>query len=102
MKAKVVTFQIKPGRREAVIHLFNEFVIPGAKKLKGFKGGMLLTDPGTDRATSIALWETEEDIKASEESGYYKDWVEKLSDNLVLQPERVLLDVSNMVNLSFG
>jgi quinol monooxygenase YgiN len=100
MKAKVVTFQIKPGKRGDVIRLFEEFVIPGAKKQKGFKGGMLLTDPNTDKATSIALWETEEDIKASEAIGYYKEWVTKLSDAFALPPIRELYEVSNLVNLS--
>jgi heme-degrading monooxygenase HmoA len=102
MHAKVVTFQIKPGRRDDVSRLFNEFVIPGAKKFKGFKGGMLLTDQKTGKATSIALWETEEDITASEASGYYKEWVAKLSDNLASQPIREICEVSNLVNLTMG
>jgi len=100
MNAKVVTFQIKPGKQAELIRLFNEFVVPGAKKHKGFKGGMLLTDPNTEKATSVALWETEADIKASEASGYYKEWVAKLSDVLALPPSREIYEVSNMVNLS--
>jgi quinol monooxygenase YgiN len=100
MNAKVVTFQIKPGKQTEVVRLFEEFVIPGAKKQKGFKGGILLTDPNTGKATSIALWETEANIKASEASGYYKEWVAKLSDVLALPPVRELYEVSNLVNLS--
>ena len=100
MNAKVVTFQIKPGKQAELVRLFNEFVVPGAKKHKGFKGGMLLTDPNTGKATSVALWETEADIKASEASGYYKEWVAKLSDVLALPPSREIYEVSNMVNLS--
>jgi len=100
MNAKVVTFQIKPGKQAELTRLFNEFVVPGAKKHKGFKGGMLLTDPNTEKATSVALWETEADIKASEASGYYKEWVAKLSDVLALPPSREIYEVSNMVNLS--
>lgn len=102
MHAKVVTFQIKPGRRDDVSRLFEEFVIPGAKKFKGFKGGMLLTDPNTGKATSIALWETEEDIIAGEASGYYKEWVAKLSDNFASQPSREIYEVSKIVNLKIG
>jgi quinol monooxygenase YgiN len=100
MNAKVVIFQIKPGRQAEVVRLFEEFVIPGAKKQKGFRGGMLLTDPNTGKATSIALWETEADIRASEASGYYKEWVAKLSDVLTLPPVKELYEVSNLVNLS--
>ena len=100
MNAKVVTFQIKPGKQAEVVRLFEEFVVPGAKKQKGFMGGILLTDPTRGKATSIALWETEADIKASEASGYYKEWVAKLSDALALPPVRELYEVSNLVNLS--
>jgi len=100
MFAKVVNFQIKLGKRDEVVRLFQEFVIPGAEKQKGFKGGLLLTDSNTGKATSIALWETEADIKASEASGYYKEWVTKLSDVLATPPVRELYEVSNLVNLS--
>jgi quinol monooxygenase YgiN len=100
MYAKVVNLQIKPGKKDEVVHLFQEFVIPGAKKQKGFKGGLLLTDPNTNKAASVALWETEADIKASEASGYYKEWVAKLSDALAMPPVREIYEVSNLVNLS--
>ena len=102
MKAKLVKFQIKQGKRDEVIRLFEEFVIPGAKKQKGFTGGMLLTEPDTENATSIALWETEADLKASEASGYYKEWVAKLSDLLSRMPSREIYEVSNLANLSIN
>src|SRR5512135_3667371 len=100
MKAKVVKFQIKPGKRDEVIRLFEEFVVPGAMKQKGFTGGMLLTEPHTENATSIALWETEADIRASEASGYYREWVAKLGDLLSRVPSREIYEVSNLANLS--
>jgi quinol monooxygenase YgiN len=99
MNAKVVKFQFREGRRDDVIHLFEEFVVPGAKRQKGFMGGMLLTDPHTNYATSIALWETEGDIKASEASGYYKEWVVKLGDLLIRVPSREIYEVINLFNL---
>jgi len=100
MYAKVVTFQIKSGKRDEVTRLFQEFVIPGARKHKGFKGGLLLTDPKTGKGTSIGLWETEADIIASEASGFYKEWVAKLSDVFNAAPAREIYEVSNLVNLS--
>ena len=99
MHAKVVKFQIKPGKRDEVIRLFEEFVVPGAKKQKGFLGGMLLTDPHMNYATSISLWKTEDDIKASEASGYYKGWFAELSDLLSRVPSREIFEVSNLVNI---
>ncbi len=102
MKAKVVRFQIKQGKSDEVIRLFEEFVVPGAMKQKGFIGGMLLTESHTENATSIALWETEADIKASEAGGYYAEWVAKLGDLLLRVPSREIYEVSNLTNLSIN
>jgi heme-degrading monooxygenase HmoA len=102
MYAKVVIFQIKAGKRDEVARLFKEFVIPGAKKHKGFKGGLLLTDPKTGKGTSVALWEKEEDVIASEASGYYKEWVSKLSECFAAPPTREIYEVSNLVDLSLA
>ena len=99
MKAKVVKFQIKTGKRDEVIRLFEEFVVPGAMKQKGFTGGMLLTEPNTENATSIALWETEAEIRASEANGYYAGWVAKMSDLLSRLPSREIYEVSNLFNI---
>ncbi len=100
MYARVVTFQMRSGRRDEVIRLFQEFVIPGARKHKGFKGGLLLTDPNTEKGTSIGLWETEADIKASEASGFYKEWLAKLGDAFSAPPVRDIYEVSNLVDVS--
>src|SRR5271169_5180645 len=101
MYAKVVTFLIKPGERDEVIRLFHDFVVPGARKQEGFKAGLLLTDPDTGKGTSIGIWETEGDILASESSGYYKDWVTKLSAHFLVTPVRDIFEVSNLANLTF-
>ncbi len=102
MYAKVVTFQIKPGERGEVIRLFHDFVVPGARKQKGFKGGLLLTDPNSGKGTSIGIWETEGDILASESSGFYKDWVSKLSAHFLATPVRDIFEVSNLASLTFA
>jgi heme-degrading monooxygenase HmoA len=100
MHAKVVTFQIKPGMQEEVDRLFREVIVPSARKQKGFRGGMLLTDPDTGKGKSVALWETEEDIRESERSGFYQAWVVKLGDALSMPPVREIYKVSNLVGLS--
>ena len=99
MHAKVVAFQMKSGKRDEVTRLFKEFVIPGAKKQEGFKGGLLLTDPKTGKGVSVAFWETEADIVASETDGYYKEWVSELSEAFAAPPTREIFDVSILVDL---
>jgi len=100
MHAKVVTFHVQPGKRDEAVRIFKEYVIPAAKKQKGFKAGILLTEPDTGKGVSIGFWETEEDIKASEGSGYYQGWLSKFTDVFALPPLRELYEVSNLVNLS--
>jgi heme-degrading monooxygenase HmoA len=100
MHAKVVTFQIQPGKKEEAVRLFKEYVIPAAKKQKGFNAGLLLTEPGTGKGISIGLWNSEADIRASESGGFYQGWLAKFADVFASPPSRELYEVNNLVNLS--
>lgn len=100
MHAKVVTFQVKPGRHDEAVRIFDESVVPAAGQQKGFKAGMMLIDPGTGKGMSIGLWESEADIKASESSGFYQGWLAKFSEVFALPPAREVYRVGNLVNLS--
>jgi heme-degrading monooxygenase HmoA len=86
MKARVAVFNAKPGKREEAIDLFKNFVVPEAHKQKGFKGGLLLTNPDTGKGISIGLWETEADMTATESSGFYQQWVSKFADIFASPP----------------
>jgi heme-degrading monooxygenase HmoA len=61
-------------------------VVPAAQQQKGFKGGFLLSDPNTGKGVSIALWETEDDMKASETSGYLQEQIVKFAAVLAAPP----------------
>ncbi|HXX58507.1 MAG TPA: antibiotic biosynthesis monooxygenase [Thermodesulfovibrionales bacterium] len=86
MNARVAVFNIKSGKREEAIHLFKNFVVPEAHKQKGFKGGLLLTNPDTGQGMSIGLWETEADMTATERSGFYQKWVSRFTDFFTAPP----------------
>ena len=55
-----------------------------------------LTDPGTGKGMSVTLWETEEDLKAGESSGYFKEQIAKFGPLLVGPPTRDVLVVAAM------
>ena len=99
MHAKVVTFQIQPGKRDEAVRLFNESVIPAAMKEKGFRAGMLFTEPLTGKGISVGLWETEADIISSERSGFYQGWLAIFAGVFALPPTREIYEVSNLVHL---
>lgn len=68
MFARVSTFQGPPDQTAEGIRLAREQILPAARLQDGFQGIYLLFDRETGRSLSITLWETEADMKASEEA----------------------------------
>ena len=86
MYARVVTVQIQPGKMDEGTDIYRDSVVPAAQQQKGFKGGFLFSDPNTGKGVSIALWETEDDMKASETSGYLQEQILKFAAVLAAPP----------------
>ena len=59
-----------------------------ACKQKGFSGIYLLSDFNTGKSLSIAIWNSEEEALANEQSGYYKAQVDKFKDLMTAPPIR--------------
>jgi heme-degrading monooxygenase HmoA len=68
MFARVSTFQGSPDQTAEGIRIAREQILPVARLQDGFKGIYLLFDHESGRSLSITLWETEEDMQASEEA----------------------------------
>jgi heme-degrading monooxygenase HmoA len=68
MFARVSTFQGPPDQTAEGIRIAREQILPAARLQDGFKGIYLLFDHESGRSLSITLWETEEDMQASEEA----------------------------------
>ena len=94
MYARVVTSQFQPGKIEEGIQLFRDSVLSKARKQQGFKGVLLLTDPTTDTAVVVTLWETETDLKAGETSGYFQQQLSKVAQVFAAPPSREAYQVS--------
>ena len=94
MYARVVTVQVQQGKVDEAISIYRESVVPAAQQQNGFKGGFLLTDPNTGKGVSIALWDTEDDMKASETSGYLQEQIVKFAAVLAAPPTTEHYDVS--------
>jgi hypothetical protein len=65
MYARVNATEWNPEHVEHGMQLTEDTIIPAYQDCKGFKGYMLLTEPGGEKAMAITLWETEEDMEAS-------------------------------------
>jgi heme-degrading monooxygenase HmoA len=68
MFARVSTFQGPPDQTAEGIRIAREQILPAAKLMDGFKGIYLLFDRESGKSLSVTLWETEEDMRASEEA----------------------------------
>lgn len=86
MYARVTIVQVLPEKREESIGLFRDSVVPAAKQQQGFKGALMLTDPATGNGMSISLWETEDDMRAGETSGYFQEQAAKFAPLLAGTP----------------
>jgi len=94
MYAAVVSYKFKPDKMEEAVSIWRDSLLPIAKQKQGFKGGLLLTEPNTDKGIGIGLWETEADASAFENSGLFKQLVAKFGDVLVELPVREQYKVS--------
>ena len=68
MFARVSTFQGPPDQTAEGIRVAREQILPAARLMDGFKGIYLLYDRESGKSLSVTLWETEADMRASEEA----------------------------------
>jgi len=73
MHARVILGKVKHDKQDEAINIYKERVAPAAKEMKGFKSMNLLTDMNTNKFISISFWESENDMKAGESSGYLQE-----------------------------
>ncbi len=94
MHAGVLTFRVAPGKTEEAVLIYLGSVVPKMREQRGFRGGLVLSNPEVDEGYTITLWETEEDAKAYESSGTYQEQVAKFGNLLAEPPNRELYEVS--------
>jgi hypothetical protein len=57
---------VDPTRRDEVLAIIRERIIPGMKEIDGFVGFISLMDDGTQRARNVLLWETRDGAEQAE------------------------------------
>ena len=94
MHAGVLTFWVAPGKTEEAVLIYLGSVVPKMREQRGFRGGLVLSNPEVDEGYTITLWETQDDAEAYESSGAYREQVAKLGDTLAEPPTRKIYEVS--------
>jgi heme-degrading monooxygenase HmoA len=95
--ARVVSMEILPINMEEAIRIYRDLVVPAANEEPGFGGALMLADPYTGEGLSISLWESEEDMRASEASGFYHRKLNELDDLIISTPVRKHYEVAVQV-----
>ena len=93
MHARVTTSQARSEAVEEAIRIVQESILPAARQQPGFRGLIHLADRGTGKGLTLSLWETEAAMRASEESGYYREQLAKVATLLVTQPTTAAFEV---------
>ena len=57
---------VDSSKRDEILEMIRERIIPGLKEIEGFAGFISLTDPENSRARSVVLWETKEGAEEAE------------------------------------
>src|SRR5829696_7031438 len=68
MHARLTTLEATPDRMDDVTREVQEHVLPQLQQLDGFKGFIALRDRVSGRLRGVALWESEEALRATDEA----------------------------------
>ena len=79
---------------DEAVRIYVEDITPARKVKKGSRGGYFLTDRETGKGIAITLWDTKEDIIDTEESGFFKEQVDKFKDCWITPPAREIYEIS--------
>jgi heme-degrading monooxygenase HmoA len=68
MYARLTTLEAPPDRMDDTTSVVQEQVLPQLQQMDGFKGFIALRDRGSGKVRGLALWESEEALRATDEA----------------------------------
>lgn len=77
MHARILRFQTRVDSIDQASKLFNESVIPLCQKQKGYKGAFFIVDRETGNCVPVTLWDSEEDMLATEHNRFFQEQIVK-------------------------
>jgi quinol monooxygenase YgiN len=83
--SRVIMGRVDPNKHEEAFALFTDDIIPAAREQEGFRGANLFTNPQSGKFISTTIWKKEEDMIASDKSGYLQRQLDKVA-NMFTEP----------------
>ncbi len=71
MFARVTQLDVRPERLEEGHREIEEHVIPALRMQVGYSGGLLLANPEDGKLFAVTLWESEENMHATDEASHW-------------------------------
>jgi quinol monooxygenase YgiN len=93
MVARIVTFQLQPGKVDEMAEIAADSVIPLMQQQVGCKLITFVSDGEANKALAIGYWDSAADVQANEQSGTYQEQLNKVKHLLAAPPLRELFEV---------
>lgn len=88
MYARMTTIRTQPGKLGEALDIARDSIAPHAEEQPGFRSLIAFVDREDEEIVFFSLWETEDDLEAGENSGYYEEQIGKLASVLAGQATR--------------
>ena len=86
MYARIFKVQVDTTKIDGGVEIYEDGYVPAAREQKGFLGAMLLGDRKTGKGMAISMWESEDDARANEQSGFVQQVLGKFTEILTEAP----------------
>ena len=71
MFARVSQYEVQPERLQQGQRALEEHLIPALRMQPGYSGGLLLGNPEEGKVLAVSLWESEQDMHATDEASVW-------------------------------
>ena len=98
MFARITTYEGRPEGVDELRRAMTEHVMPALRRLAGFAGIYFLSDRESGKVLALALWETEEAMRASEESAnWFRAYGAEAASERITSVERYEVILSELI-----
>lgn len=97
MFARTTTMHLKIAFIDEALEIYKNSIVPVAQAQKGLVELKFLLDRSSGKAIAIAIWESEQDAKANEESHYYQEQLVKLLSYYAYPPIKEGFEIFHQV-----
>jgi heme-degrading monooxygenase HmoA len=100
MFARITTFEGRSEGLEEFRRSMVEHVMPALRRLPGFQGILFLSDHQSGKLLAVALWESEESMRSSEDSAYwFRAYGAETANERITSVERYEVILSELAQL---